>query len=123
MSKVVNGGKNAIRDALLTGKDIQIELAEVGTDGNATSVTDTQLGNKLEDYATTNVDASTGEARFEFTIPETDAAVDGQTLREVGLKIDPAGEDTLFCRIRFADTPKAEGDAFDFEITATTENA
>ena len=114
-----NLGRNAVIEAFVNGRDITISQLVVGSGDEPFAESDTDLETELASYATDNSVRGTGRARFDATIPENDASVDDETLREAGLV---TSDGDLVSRIVFADTPKAAGSRLEVEYTKRQRN-
>ena len=114
-----NLGRNAVIEAFVNGRNIQIANLVVGSGDEPFAESDTDLQTELASYGTDNSVRGTGRARFDATIPENDASVDDETLREVGLE---GADGELYARIVHADTPKSAGSRLEYEVTKRQTN-
>ena len=114
-----NLGRNAVIEAFVNGRDITISQLVVGSGDTPFAESDTDLQTELASYDTDNSVRGTGRARFDATIPENDASVDDETLREAGLV---TSDGDLVSRIVFADTPKQSGSRLEVEYTKRQRN-
>lgn len=103
MTVLVNKGKEAVRDFLIT----HLIEGATGTDGTATTVTMNELGNEIVRKSSDNLKGSfAGISRHRVRILTTEA--NGETLREVGLFNDDG--DMV---IRTTHTPVTKNDTFE----------
>jgi hypothetical protein len=119
--RLSNDGRNAIVDALATGKDISVDEGAVGDGTSSASVGDASLENELARFATDDRRRATGVGQSSWTVPAT-SAVDGEDLTEAALQIDPSGDDIMLGRIVYAETPKQNGTRLEYEVDITVRN-
>ena len=124
MSRTLNQGRNALTDALVSGRQIDVLEVAVGRDGSSAAQTQTGLQDPIAgaEYATDNRRRTTGTGRYDASIPESSAA-DGETLRELVLRVDDGdGGTEAICRIPFAETDKVSGSELVIETTSEVNN-
>ena len=124
MARTLNQGRNALTDALVNGRAIEVTEVALGRDGTPASETQTGLQDPITDaeFTTENRRRTTGTGRYDASIPESSAA-DGETLRELVLRVDDGdGGTEAVCRIPFAETDKAPGAELILETTSEVNN-
>jgi hypothetical protein len=124
MTRTTNDGRNALTDALVEGRNIEVVEVAVGRDGAAFAESQTDLQDPIAnaEYATTNRRRATGTGRYDASIPESSVA-DGETLRELVVRIDDgSGGTEAIARIPFAETDKVGGSELVIETTSEVTN-
>lgn len=124
MSRTLNQGRNALTDALVSGRDVAVVSVALGRDGTPAQQTQTGLLDPITDaqYATDNRTRATGTARYDATVPASSAA-DNETLRELVVEIaDGGGGVEAISRIPFAETEKLQGSELVLETESEVQN-
>jgi hypothetical protein len=124
MARTLNTGRNALTDALVDGRAIDVLEVAVGRDGASFAESQTDLQDPIAgaEYATTNRRRATGTGRYDASIPESSVA-DGETLRELVVRVDDgSGGTEAIARIPFAETDKVSGSELVIETTSEVTN-
>ncbi len=123
MTRTLNQGRNALTDALVNGRNIEVASIALGRSGNPFQETQEGLQDAIDGarYTTENRRRATASGRYDATVPATSDA-DGETLEELVVEIITDDEETAIARIPFAETPKVNGSEIIIETESEVKN-
>ena len=124
MTRTLNQGRNAITDALVEGRNIEVASIALGRDGSPAQETQEGLQDAIDGarYTTENRRRATASGRYDATVPATSDA-DDETLEELVVEIITDDEEVAIARIPFAETPKANGSEIIIETESMVNNS